>query len=399
MRCDVVRKMPLAKEYVVKKSLVVLLVALMALTLVVGCKKEPEVKNLDYSEFVGTWIYGDNSKGEDSDYVMFGFKDDKSVTLKEYKDKESKDSSFGTKLSISGSTITITSGDDEWKYNAEFKEDNLILTPVGDSTWMESHKDLKEIKLEKCYTVTFNSDGGSTVYSQTVKKGNKATKPTDPTKTDNYLVAWNTEDGAKFNFNTEITEDIELKAAWKPTYTVGGQGPAGGIIFYDVDADNASGNADGLIAYDCGWRYLEAATSDVTTATGSADFAWGSNGNYSTGTAVGTGKDNTELLKSNGISNFPAAQACTTYTNNGYSDWFLPSVDELKLIYSKIISNSEVSANVKDYFSSSEDYWSSSTYPNTEDPEWAYRVKISTGHAEDSLRTYGLPHVRPVRSF
>ena len=43
----------------------------------------------------------------------------------------------------------------------------------------------------------------------------------------------------------------------KTTYQVGDIGPAGGIIFYDCDADNDMGNPDGLDSSICGWRYLK----------------------------------------------------------------------------------------------------------------------------------------------
>ena len=40
------------------------------------------------------------------------------------------------------------------------------------------------------YTVTFDSKGGSSVTSQEVKKGNKVTKPTDPTKDGYTFGGW-----------------------------------------------------------------------------------------------------------------------------------------------------------------------------------------------------------------
>ncbi len=42
---------------------------------------------------------------------------------------------------------------------------------------------------------------------------------------------------------------------------LGATGPAGGIIFYDCDKDNDSGNSDGLTSSTAGWRYLEASRS------------------------------------------------------------------------------------------------------------------------------------------
>jgi len=106
------------------------------------------------------------------------------------------------------------------------------------------------------------------------------------------------------------------------TYKVGDTGPAGGIIFYDR----------GFIAD--GWRYLEAAPTDFTAK-------WGAYGKdvVGTDTSVGSGKRNTQLivdrLKQLGESN-RAAQICAGMDVNGYKDWFLPSLDELDLMYKNL---------------------------------------------------------------
>ena len=39
------------------------------------------------------------------------------------------------------------------------------------------------------YTITFNSEGGSSVDSQTIEEGKKVTKPKDPTKADHKFLA------------------------------------------------------------------------------------------------------------------------------------------------------------------------------------------------------------------
>ncbi|KAK3604916.1 hypothetical protein CHS0354_000579 [Potamilus streckersoni] len=67
------------------------------------------------------------------------------------------------------------------------------------------------------YTVTFNSKEGSAVASITVTSGNKATKPTDPTRANYVFVGWykETELTTAFNFDTEtITANITLYAKW-----------------------------------------------------------------------------------------------------------------------------------------------------------------------------------------
>ena len=67
------------------------------------------------------------------------------------------------------------------------------------------------------YTITFDSKGGSSVDSQTVKKGNKATKPTDPTRNGYTFAGWYKEEAYtnQFNFDTTtITSDRTLYAKW-----------------------------------------------------------------------------------------------------------------------------------------------------------------------------------------
>ncbi|MBQ2896937.1 MAG: InlB B-repeat-containing protein [Clostridia bacterium] len=76
------------------------------------------------------------------------------------------------------------------------------------------------------YTVTFNSNGGSEVESLIVKEGKKATKPADPTKKDYKFKGWYTDSKLKtaYDFESIITADITLYAAWTATATGGGGG-------------------------------------------------------------------------------------------------------------------------------------------------------------------------------
>ena len=64
------------------------------------------------------------------------------------------------------------------------------------------------------YTVTFDTDGGSTApESQTVESGNTVTKPEDPTKDEYSFGGWYYGE-SEFDFTTPVTADIELKAKW-----------------------------------------------------------------------------------------------------------------------------------------------------------------------------------------
>ena len=71
--------------------------------------------------------------------------------------------------------------------------------------------------VKQTYTVTFDSNGGSSVPSQTVEKNAKATPPTDPTRNGYTFDGWYTtaSGGQKFDFNTTITGNITLYAHWR----------------------------------------------------------------------------------------------------------------------------------------------------------------------------------------
>ena len=219
-------------------------------------------------------------------------------------------------------------------------------------------------------------------------------------------------------------------------------GPAGGYILYDCDADNESGNADGFTSTECGWRFLEAAPADLRvvdgvptvdkTASGYSNgteyFVFGYyrtaddgrsnrfvNGTttYSaadcTGTAIGTGKANTQLLvnamgsetysSSSGstkTANY-AARMCDilTYTVNGvtYSDWFLPSADELNLMYENHYVLGGFAGDYLKYY-----YWSSSEDTGLYDAGFAWKQNLTSGKQDDCYRKYNY-RVWPVRAF
>ena len=74
-------------------------------------------------------------------------------------------------------------------------------------------------------TVTFDSDGGSAVASQTVVSGYKAVEPDDPAKDGFAFKGWYQVTGGMtaetaFDFDTAVTGDITLKAVWvtSPTF-------------------------------------------------------------------------------------------------------------------------------------------------------------------------------------
>ena len=122
------------------------------------------------------------------------------------------------------------------------------------------------------------------------------------------------------------------KAAPAPqkTYKVGEKGPAGGFIVYDKGSTTD------------GWRYLELAPEESEF-----DYIeWGGGGTLvdELQKGIGTGLENTKRIVSvfgakepRRGNNYPA-KMCDDLVYNGYSDWFLPSHDELILMHSAIIA-------------------------------------------------------------
>ncbi|MCD7776085.1 MAG: InlB B-repeat-containing protein, partial [Firmicutes bacterium] len=76
------------------------------------------------------------------------------------------------------------------------------------------------------YTVTFNSNGGSSVSSQTVSYGSSAAKPTNPTRDGYTFLGWYTSStgGTEYSFSSSVTSSFTLYAHWAEqtaaTYTV-----------------------------------------------------------------------------------------------------------------------------------------------------------------------------------
>ena len=66
------------------------------------------------------------------------------------------------------------------------------------------------------FTVTFDTNGGSEVADQKVEKDGKATIPADPTKDGYIFGGWCSDQALQnvFDFDTTITADITLYAAW-----------------------------------------------------------------------------------------------------------------------------------------------------------------------------------------
>lgn len=69
-------------------------------------------------------------------------------------------------------------------------------------------------RYEQTYTITFDSDGGSSVESQTILENKTIAKPIDPIRDGYTFVEWQL-DGKTYDFTSIVTNNITLKAKWQ----------------------------------------------------------------------------------------------------------------------------------------------------------------------------------------
>ncbi len=138
---------------------------------------------------------------------------------------------------------------------------------------------------------------------------------------------------AAVNFlGTTYSNDIQFTTA--PLFVIG-EKINGGIIFY-IDGTGKHG--------------LVCATKDQSTGIKWLNLSYQTTG--ATATAIGTGQANTTTIVSVQGAGSYAAQLCNDLDLNGYTDWFLPSIDELSLMYTNLNSHYGLFT--------SDGYWSSS---------------------------------------
>ena len=160
-----------------------------------------------------------------------------------------------------------------------------------------------------------------------------------------------------------------------PTPTTIGQSYGGGIIAYFLQPTDPGYDANvphGLIAApsDQGTASWGCAYTDITGADG---------------TAIGTGNQNTIDIMNDCATADIAARLCGDLVLNNYSDWYLPSKNELFKLY---MYRATIGGFANAY------YWSSSEYSDYDASSWVFTNGILVVNSKNNLY-----NVRAVRSF
>lgn len=158
----------------------------------------------------------------------------------------------------------------------------------------------------------------------------------------------------------------------------------GGVVFWVDPADNTKG--------------LVCAVNDQAVG-----VEWACYGELiagANGLVIGTGADNTAAIEFACTTTGTAVDIAANLTLNGFSDWFLPSKDELNEMYLNrgSINTTAVNNGGTNFMSGGNDaYWSSSQ--STANGAWFQFISLGGNQGYDDIDNFENQYVRAVRAF
>ena len=174
--------------------------------------------------------------------------------------------------------------------------------------------------------------------------------------------------------NNSNAGNLSISTPGSTTYTIG-QSALGGIIAY-ITGGGSTGTSGFVVT-----------STDVSTGA-----EWGCQGTIiGTSAAIGTGAANTAAIVAGCATAGIAARLCADLTEGGYSDWYLPSKDELNAIYVNRVAIGGIGAN--EYRSSTE--WDG----NPADSAWTQDFSDGTQYSGVNKFSVAFKYVRAIRSF
>ena len=199
--------------------------------------------------------------------------------------------------------------------------------------------------------------------------------------TASYAINAGAGSGFPFSGSAVITGSMTIVGESVTTSPTIGQSLQGGKVGYILTASDAGYNAN----------YYKGI---ITSETDQSPIIWGIEGNLTSATSslIGFGQSNTNKIIAVEGGSYPyAASASDAYVTGGYSDWYLPSFDELQQLYNNKNTIGGFSADV---------YWSSTEYNiynakglNFTDGGYTNAVKEST-YIFRPVRSFSIPIIR-----
>ncbi|MBO5731431.1 MAG: InlB B-repeat-containing protein [Treponema sp.] len=238
------------------------------------------------------------------------------------------------------------------------------------------------------YTVTFDTNGGSSVAKQVIKEGELVQTPTSPSKQGYVFDYWytSTDEGKtvleKFYFTNQVTSDITLYAKYSARGSVGNIAYSDGSVSSNYDSSKV---AVGIVVDAPGGIVKKILSLSYTEP---AFAQWGTGKEVSIGATSETdGLANLNAIKS--INNwreiYPIFKFTDEYTDaSGNSDWYLPAIDELDAFYEYVDTLNNSLKKIIDGNGSAtefhrENHWSSTVTTDTFRPI-AYRFAEDRTH-------------------
>jgi hypothetical protein len=189
-----------------------------------------------------------------------------------------------------------------------------------------------------------------------------------------------------YGFSLPLTGLLSNTVYYLKAYATNSAGTGyGNQISFNSGYLMGSTQGGGLLFYNDGFGHgLVSASSDQSTAA-----QWGCEGTLvGTSTAINTGAANTNTIVIACTTAGIAAKLCNDLVLNTYSDWYLPSKDELYLMYLNLhyqgLGGFAIAA-----------YWSSSEITATNVWDIAFNYGTQNGNYKSSISCY----VRAIRSF
>ena len=242
------------------------------------------------------------------------------------------------------------------------------------------------------YTVTFVDWNGTVLKTQAnIVYGGAATPPASPGGAGNGITVGI---GSSFQ-GGKVAYIYGCFAGWSGTYT----------NITSTRTITATYTQHGLIAATADQGPRDAFGGQSGLRMNDPNGTWQFPTTTLTSAVIGTGLANTNyLIAQYGAANVAAAALARNYTGGGYTDWYLPSRDELNQLY---INKGAIGGFTTEYEAGETYYWSSTESRDLGTPsnlfmscEWAqvFKSGATSGQQFEAGKSYNWA-IRPVRSF